>query len=156
MNMSLNLKINGNTNFKVAFDVYDEDNSLIPHNAVISNNYLYLNGLNTNIKVEVENLPLLEIKNGILFVDDEKTEHLVNYLPTVCMDRKTLYVGKNFSKIFKDFKNPNITIKSGNIYLDGTFTGKFLSKHGISDKFGDLNDSEGRYQNMVMHSKEYS
>lgn len=156
MNTSLNLKINGNANFKVAFSVYDENNTLITHNAVISNNYLYLNGLNTNIKVEVKNLPLLEIKNGFLFVDEEKTNYSVDYLPTVCMDRKTLYVGPSFSRVFKDFKNPNVTIRSGYIYLDGNFTGKFLTGHGISDKFGDLNDSEGRYQNMVMHSDEHS
>lgn len=156
MNTSLNLKINGNVNFKVAFDVYDENNALITHNAVISNNYLYLNGLNTDIEVKVENLPLLEIKNGILFVDGEKTEYSVDYLPTVCMDRKTLHVGKNFSKIFKDFKNPNVTIRCGYIYLDGTFTGKFLTGRSIEDEYGELDDSEGRYQNMVMHSKEYS
>lgn len=151
MNMSLNMEINGIINFQIAFDVYDKERST-PHNALISNNFLYLDGLNTDIKVEVKNLPLLEIKNGFLFVDGEKTEHLVDYLPKVIMDRKTLRVGA-FSKVFQNFKNPNVTIKSGNIYLDGTFTGKFLTKHSISDKFSDLNDSEGRYQSMVMHSK---
>lgn len=131
MNMSLNMEINGIINFQIAFDVYDKGRST-PHNALISNNFLYLDGLNTDIKVEVKNLPLLEIKNGFLFVDGEKTEHLVDYLPKVIMDRKTLRVGANFSRVFKDFKNPNVTIRSGYIYLDGNFTGKFLSRHGIS------------------------